>query len=44
MSEYTPYKSLELPIDIAHYNIAVFNKNNSVIDFELHKLDLKNQG
>lgn len=44
MAEYTSYKLLELPINTEHYNIAVFNKNNTVIDSELHKLDLKNQG
>lgn len=43
MSTYTPNKSLELPLSTEKYNVLVFNKNNSVIDSELHKLDLKNQ-
>lgn len=43
MAEYTPYKLLELPVNTEHYNVAVFNKNNTVIDSEIHKLDLKNQ-
>lgn len=43
MSTYSEYKNLELPTSPEHYDIGVFNKNNMVIDSELHKLDLKNQ-
>lgn len=43
MATYTNYKSLEKPLSTEKYNIAVANKNNDVIDSELHKLDLKNQ-
>ncbi len=42
MATYTPHKKLELPTSPERYNIGVFNKNNTVIDSELHKLDLKN--
>ncbi len=42
MATYTPNKKLELPTGPERYNIGVFNKNNTVIDSELHKLDLKN--
>lgn len=43
MAIYTNYKSLEKPLSTEKYNVAVANKNNDVIDSELHKLDLKNQ-
>ena len=43
MATYTKYKSLEKPLSTEKYNVAVANKNNDVIDSELHKLDLKNQ-
>lgn len=43
MAQYSQYKNLELPVSPERYNIQVFNKNNMVIDSELHKLDLKNQ-
>ena len=43
MAEYTIYKSLELPLAAERYDIGVFNRNNQIIDSELHKLDLKNQ-
>ncbi len=43
MAQYSQYKKLELPVSPERYNIHVFNKNNMVIDSELHKLDLKNQ-
>lgn len=43
MSDFSTYKKLELPNSPERYNIQVFNKNATVIDSELHKLDLKNQ-
>lgn len=43
MATYTKYKSLEKPLSTERYNVAVANKNNDVIDSELHKLELKNQ-
>lgn len=43
MASYSQYKNLELPATPEHYDIAVFNRNNVVIDSELHRLDLKNQ-
>lgn len=43
MAKYTKYKNLEKPSDEERYNIGVANKNNDVIDSELHKLDLKNE-
>lgn len=43
MATYTNYKSLEKPLSTEKYNIDVANKNNDVIDSELHKLELKNQ-
>lgn len=43
MATYTNYKNLEKPLSTEKYNVAVANKNNDVIDSELHKLDLKNQ-
>lgn len=43
MAEYSQYKNLELPKSNEKYDIAIANKNNMVIDSELHKLDLKNQ-
>lgn len=43
MAQYSEYKNLELPVSPERYNIQVFNKNNMVIDSELHKLDLKNE-
>lgn len=43
MADFSTYKSLELPKSNERYNVAVANKNNMVIDSELHKLDLKNQ-
>ncbi len=43
MATYSQYKNLELPVSPDRYDISVFNKNNMVIDSELHRLDLKNQ-
>ena len=43
MATYTAYKNLEKPLSTEKYDINVANKNNDVIDSELHKLDLKNQ-
>lgn len=43
MPTFTSYKKLEKPLSTEKYNIAVANKNNDVIDSELHKLDLKNE-
>lgn len=43
MATYTQYKKLEKPLSTEKYNIAVANKNNDVIDSELHKLEIKNQ-
>lgn len=43
MPDYSQHKRLELPKSVEKYNVAVANKNNMVIDSELHKLDLKNQ-
>lgn len=43
MATYTKYKSLEKPLSTERYNVSVANKNNDVIDSELHKLELKNQ-
>lgn len=43
MATYTTYKSLEKPLSVEKYDVAVANKNNDVIDSELHKLDIKNQ-
>ncbi|MCM1100143.1 MAG: hypothetical protein NC079_00670 [Clostridium sp.] len=41
MATYSQYKNLELPAVSDRYDIQVFNKNNLIIDSELHKLDLK---
>lgn len=43
MADYTPNKRLELPKSNEKYDAGVANKNNMVIDSELHKLDIKNQ-
>lgn len=43
MADYTQNKGLELPKSNEHYDVGVANKNNMVIDSELHKLDIKNQ-
>lgn len=43
MATRTNYKGLEKPLVSEKYNINVANKNNDIIDSELHKLDLKNQ-
>ena len=43
MATYTLYKNLERPTSIEKYNVGVFNRNNDVIDTELHNLDLKNE-
>ncbi len=43
MSNYSKNINLELPTEPERYNIGVFNKNNMVIDSELHKLDLKDK-
>ena len=43
MATYTKYKNLEKPLSTEKYDIGVANKNNDVIDSELHKLDLKNE-
>ncbi|MCM1186615.1 MAG: pyocin knob domain-containing S74 family peptidase [Lachnoclostridium sp.] len=43
MADFSTYKNLELPKSNERYNVAVANKNNMVIDSELHKLDIKNQ-
>lgn len=43
MADYTLNKRLELPKSNEKYDVGVANKNNMVIDSELHKLDIKNQ-
>lgn len=43
MATYTTYKGLEKPLSTEKYNVSVVNKNNDVIDSELHKLELKSQ-
>lgn len=43
MATYTSYISLEKPLSVEKYDVAVANKNNDVIDSELHKLIIKNQ-
>ncbi len=43
MADYTTNIGLEKPLSTEKYNVAVVNKNNDVIDSELHKLNLKNQ-
>ncbi len=43
MANYTTYKNLEKPDASELYNINVANKNNDIIDSELHKLELKYQ-
>lgn len=43
MADFSTYKNLELPKSNERYNVGVANKNNMVIDSELHKLDLKNE-
>lgn len=44
MADYSQYKRLELPKSNEKYDVVgVVNKNNMIIDSELHKLDLKNQ-
>lgn len=43
MPDFTQYKKLELPKSIERYSVQVFNKNNMIIDSELHKIDIKNQ-
>ncbi len=43
MATYTLYKNLERPTSMEKYNVGVFNRNNDVIDTELHNLDLKNE-
>lgn len=43
MADLSTYKGLELPKSNDRYNIEVVNKNNRIIDSELHKLDLKNE-
>lgn len=43
MSTYTKYKKIEKPLALERYNIDVVNKNNDIIDSELHKLELKNE-
>lgn len=43
MADLSTYKGLELPKGNERYNIEVVNKNNRIIDSELHKLDLKNE-
>lgn len=44
MADYSQYKRLELPKSNEKYDVVgVVNKNNMVIDSELHKLDLKNE-
>lgn len=43
MADLSTYKRLELPKSNEKYNVAVSNKNNMLIDSELHKLDIKNQ-
>ena len=42
MADFSTHKKLELPKSNEKYNVAVANKNNMVIDSELHKLELKN--
>lgn len=43
MPTYTKYKKIEKPLALERYNIDVVNKNNDIIDSELHKLELKNE-
>ena len=43
MAAYATYKNLEKPDASELYNINVANKNNDIIDSELHKLELKSQ-
>lgn len=43
MADFSPNKRLELPKSNEKYDVGVANKNNMVIDSELHKLELKNQ-
>lgn len=43
MSTYTKYKRIEKPLALERYNIDIVNKNNDIIDSELHKLELKNE-
>lgn len=43
MADYSQYKDLELPKSNEKYDVAVVNRNNTIIDYELHKLDLKNE-
>lgn len=43
MPTYTTYKDLEKPLSTDKYSIAVNNRNNNIIDSELHKLDLENE-
>lgn len=43
MSTFTKYKKLEKPTVLEKYNIDIVNKNNDIIDSELHKLELKNE-
>ena len=40
MATFTTYKNLEKPDVSELYNINVANKNNDIIDSELHKIDL----
>lgn len=43
MPTYTKYKKIEKPLALEWYSIDVVNKNNDIIDSELHKLELKNE-
>lgn len=43
MATFTTHKRLEKPIVSEKYSVNIVNKNNDIIDSELHKLDLKNQ-
>ncbi|MCI8997305.1 MAG: hypothetical protein HFI30_16815 [Lachnospiraceae bacterium] len=43
MPNYSTHKKLELPLSTEKYSVAVTNKNNTIIDSELHKLEQKNQ-
>lgn len=43
MADLSTYKGLELPKSNERYSIEIVNKNNRIIDSELHKFDLKNE-
>lgn len=43
MATHTTYIKLEKPLAGEKYNVNIVNKNNDIIDSEIHKLELKNQ-